>query len=265
MNGALVRTRTVALASVILLSACASLEPAPASVAARPSSSPSATATQPARATPSATDLLASLLNQQVASWKPGGPSAIVTVARAQEATIVAVPLDGATPTPLLTIRDLSGSVPATVPVVARSDGAFLALALATGTTTRRIALLDLATGQARWLTTANANTSVGLSAWSVDGRSLYFGTIDPSGVPVISHVALDGSALPQIHPAVSFGRSLPSRGSQQTECSSDLTSSMVRRCGPWTCPPDRRFPSENGTRPFGRGGQRSRAVSCRR
>ena len=200
------RSRAVALASLILLSACASAEPAPASLAARASASSAATVTQSARASPSAVDQLASLLDSPVASWKPAGPALIVTVARAGEATIVAVPLDGATPVPLVTIRDPSGSVPAAVPVVARNDGAFLAFALATGTTTRRVALFDLATGQARWLTAASANNSVGLPAWSVDGLSLYFGTADASGVPVISHVALDGSTLPQIHPAASFG-----------------------------------------------------------
>ena len=209
-NGAVVRLRLVALAATVFLCACASAEPFPASPSARSSSSPSAAATEPIAAAPQASpfavDLLASLLDPQVASWVPTGPTLLVTVARAQDATIVAVPLGGAAPAPLVTIRNLSGGVPAVVPAVARSDCSLLALALATGMTTRRIALFDLARGEARWLTTASASDSAGLPVWAVDGRSLYFGTADPSGVPVISHVAIDGTALPAIHPAVSFG-----------------------------------------------------------
>jgi Tol biopolymer transport system component len=201
----------VALAAAIWLSACASGEPFSASPAARTSSPRSAPATQPivtptADASPSAVDPLAALLDPHVGTWVPVGPTLLVTVARAREGVIVAVPLDGAPATTLLTVHDLSGSSPATVAAVARSDGSLLALALGTSFTTRRIAFFDLARGQARWLTTPGAGESAGLPVWAADGSSLYFGTADPSAVPGISHVTLDGATLQAIHPTVSFG-----------------------------------------------------------
>ena len=205
--------RLVAVTAAIVLSACASAEPSPASLA--PQHSSRASVTQPiVAATPqpsaSPADQLGSLLDRQAASWVPTGPTLIVTVARAQEATIVAVPLDGATPAALLTVRDRSGSVPATVSAVARSDGTFLALALATGIVTRRIALIDLAGGQARWLSAASAAGGVGSPVWAADGRSLYFGASDPAGSSfVIAHSGLDGTALPPVQPVVPFGSSL--------------------------------------------------------
>lgn len=197
--------RLVALAAAILLSACASVGPAPASPAPRLSSSPSAPASQPI-VTPTPADSLASLLDPQVASWIPTGPTLLVTVAGAQQGSIIAVPLNGAPAIPLVTVRDLSGSAPATVLAVARSDGSLVAFALATGATTRRIALLDLAGGRVRWLTTPGAGESDGGPAWAADGNSLYYGTSDPSAGRGIPHVALDGTALPAIHPATSFG-----------------------------------------------------------
>ena len=192
--------RLLALAAAILLSACATVEPAPASPAARP------VVTTASAASPSAVDPLASLLDPQVANWRPTGPTLLVTVARAQEGSVVAVPLDGAPAITLATVHDVSGSAPATVLVVARSDGRILAIALATGATTRRIALLDLASGRARWLTTPGAGESDGVPAWAADGDSLYYGTSDPSARRGVPHVALDGAVLQAAHPAPSFG-----------------------------------------------------------
>lgn len=171
---------------------------------------PSPTASQSSvTSTPTASpsvDLLPALLNPQVPSWKPTEPTLLVTVVRQQEGSLVAVPLSGAPATLLATIHDLSGSVPATVLAVGRRDGTLIALALATSATTRNIALLDLAAGTARWVLTPGAGGSAaGAPAWAADGNSLYYGSSD-SSTRGVSHVGVDGTALPAVPLDPAFG-----------------------------------------------------------
>jgi hypothetical protein len=81
--------------------------------------------------------------------------------------TLVAVPLGprGGAPTPLVSF------VPDTWAL--RADGGALALTVWSGKG-GRIAIWDLRSGTARWLTPDEPGTSVRTPVWSIDGASIY-------------------------------------------------------------------------------------------
>lgn len=202
----------VAVVVAALITACSSSGPPAATSAA---SSPTPTATAPASATATAatasptarvlpqgiTDL--SLVFKPLASgWRPTG--ATLVVARAMisgDITLVAVPLGArgaaGAPTPIVSF------VPGTWAL--RPDGGALALSVGTGRG-GRIAIWDVRTGAARWLTPDEPGTSVLSPLWSIDGTSLYYAsTSDDGRTSALFRIGADGSGEKQIRAAIEF------------------------------------------------------------
>ena len=195
-----------------LIAACSSSGPPSASLAV---SSPTPTATTAASATataapasptgrvlpPGITDL-AQVFKPLASGWRPTGTTLVVARAMISgDITLVAVPLGP------------RGAAGAPIPIVSfvpdtwalRADGGALALAVWTGQG-GRIAIWDVRSGAARWLTPDEPGTSAFSPLWSNDGSSLYYASSSDDGrTSALFQIGADGSGTKQIRAAVEF------------------------------------------------------------
>lgn len=196
---------------MFVISACSSSGPPAATSAA---SSPTPTSTIAASATPSAatasptgralppgiTDL-AQVFKPLASGWRPTGTTLLIARAVVSgDITLVAVPLGprGSAPTPIVSF------VPDTWAL--RGDGGALAVSVWTGHGAR-IAIWDVRSGAARWLTADEPGKSARSPLWSKDGISIYYALSADDGKSLgMFQIGADGSGLRQIREAEGFG-----------------------------------------------------------
>jgi hypothetical protein len=153
------------------------------------STSPTATvpvATSPtARPTPTPITELSQVFRPLSPGWRPTAPTLVVARSVATgETTLVALPIES------------GGRAGASVPIVTlapgswalRADGGALVIGVGTG----RLAIWDVRSGAARWLTTADAGG--GSPIWSKNGSTIYFVGTGDDGNPGIIRIGADGS-----------------------------------------------------------------------
>jgi hypothetical protein len=193
----------------LLIAACSSSGP-PATTSA--ASSPTPTATTAASATPTAsiasptgrvlppgiTDL-AQVFRPLASGWQPKGTTLVIARAMVSgDITLVAVPIGarGATSAPLPIVSFVPGAWSL------RADGGALALTVWTGRG-GRIAIWDVRSGTARWLTPDEPGTTVLTPVWSIDGASIYYLTTnDELRTAAIFAIGADGAGRKQLRAA---------------------------------------------------------------
>lgn len=196
----------VSVVMAVLISACSSSgtpaatsaasAPTPTTTAAATSAAPSAAAAPSARALPPGITDLTQVFHPLATGWRPTGTTLVVARAIvSSEITLVAVPIgaSGATPGP----TPIVSFVPDTWAL--RPDGGALAVSVWTGKG-GRIAMWDVRSGVARWLTPDEAGTSVLTPVWSLDGASIYYlATNDELRTAAIFAVGADGTGRKQL------------------------------------------------------------------
>jgi hypothetical protein len=184
-----------------LITACSSSGPPAATSAA---SSPTPTATTAASATPTAaasttgsvlppgiTDL-AQIFKPLASGWRPTGTTLIVARAMVSgDITLVAVPIgpraSAGAPVPIVSF------VPNTWAL--RADGGALAVTVWTGQRAR-IAIWDIRSGAARWLTPEDSGMNESSPLWSEDGGLIYYASSSDDGrTAALLQIGADGSA----------------------------------------------------------------------
>jgi hypothetical protein len=210
-----VRNIAVAL-SVVVICACSSSGP-PAATSAASSPTPAATAAA-STATPTAAIASPSptvsppptitdptqVFKPLASGWRPTGTTLVVARAMVSgDITLVAVPLgvrgDGA-PIPIVSFAPAWWSL--------RSDGGALAVSVSTGQV-GRIAVWDVRSGAARWLTSDEPGASAGGPMWSADGASIFYVGSRPDGKTAIFQIGADGSGKRQIPGSDGFAESI--------------------------------------------------------
>jgi hypothetical protein len=170
--------RAITILSTLFLTACVcgpavSTQPSPSS-SASPSAtlastpSPSSTPTPTSTAVPTSDPTAAAFFTTHTKGWRPVGATLVVSEMKytgpgPNDATIVAVPVDGAAVTRLVSVRE--NPVPAM-----RPDGGALAAAVGGG-----LALWETS-GTVRWMVAPDSAVGNSNPVWSPDGTYLYFG-----------------------------------------------------------------------------------------
>jgi hypothetical protein len=167
--------RAIAILSTLFLTACVcgpvatqpSQSPAP-SASATPAPSPSLTPTPTATVAPTSDPTAAAFFTTHTKGWRPAGATLVVSEMKytgpgPNDATIIAVPVDGSQATRLVSVRE--NPVPAM-----RPDGGAVAAAVGDG-----LALWDTS-GTVRWIVAPDAAVGNSNPVWSPDGAYLYFG-----------------------------------------------------------------------------------------
>jgi hypothetical protein len=131
--------------------------------------------------------------------WRPSGTTLVVAHAMVSgDITLVAVPLgqrgSAGAPTPIVSFAPDTWAL--------RGDGGALAASVWTGQG-RRIAIWDVRSGVARWLTPDEPGKSVLTPQWSKDGSSIYYVSSGDDGKSLgIFQINADGSAKKQLNAA---------------------------------------------------------------
>lgn len=210
--------RAIAMVSALFLSACVcgpavSTLPSPSSSASpsvTPASSPSPSPlpTSTATAAPSSDPTAAAFFTTHTQGWRPTTATLVVAEMKytgpgPNDATIVAVPVDGSAPTRLVTMRE--NPLPAM-----RPDGGALAATVGGG-----LALWETS-GAVRWMVAPDTSVASGNPVWSPDGAYVYFGrwkkgaTGDFSQDLGIFRVRSDGTDLRNVVAGQPTGQSPP-------------------------------------------------------
>lgn len=159
-----------------------------------------ATASASPRPMPTPITELSQVFRPLATGWRPTGPTLVIGRYRdGGESTLIAVPLGtggrlGA-PTPIVDLAQGSWAL--------RSDGG--AVVIGVGPGTGRLALWDVRSGEARWLTTADAGG--GSPVWSKDGTSIYYASSGADGRSGIFQIGSDGSGRKQLFTHERFGQ----------------------------------------------------------
>jgi hypothetical protein len=209
-----VRNTVVAL-FVVVISACSSAGP-PAATSAASSPTPTTNTTTSAAPTAAGASPTAGVLPPGIsdlslvfkplaAGWRPTGTTLVVARAMVSgDITLVAVTIGprGAVgaPTPIVSFKPDAWSL--------RSDGGALALSVWTGQS-GRIAIWDVVSGAARWLTADEPGASSGGSTWSRDGGSIYYLSEGADGKRGLFQIRADGSGKKQIPGSEDFAGSI--------------------------------------------------------
>jgi hypothetical protein len=198
----------VAAFVAVLITACSSSGPPAATLAASsPTPSltiPTATSVAPTASPtprllpPGVTDL-AQVFRPRANGWRPSGTTLVVAHTMVSgDITLVAVPLGP------------RGSAGQPIPIVSftpdtwalRADAGALALSVWTGKG-GRIAVWDVRSGTARWLTADEPGKSALTPQWSKDGASLYYLSSGDDGLTYsIFQIGADGSGQKQLRAA---------------------------------------------------------------
>ena len=146
------------------------------------------------------------MFQTRTAGWRPTTPTLIVfelnpSVHTSAGGTLIAVPLDGSSPTNLVGLQDTVAAI--------RPDGGAVAVPSAGG-----IAIWE-PSGVARWLVPPEQTTVTQSAVWAPDGAHLYFGRVRPiAGADAedlgIFRVRADGSGLQKIVDGQPPGQSPP-------------------------------------------------------
>lgn len=202
---------TIAAVIAVLMTACSSSSP-PAATSVASSATPTlavpaATSAAPTEATasptvrvppPGITDL-SQVFHPLASGWRPSGTTLVIGRSGVSgDITLVALPLGPggrvSAPTPIASF----GPGPWTL----RSDGGAVAVGVWTGLSAR-IAVWDVRSGAARWLTAAEPGTNDFSPLWSKDGTSLYYSSSSDDGKSSgLFQIGADGSGKKQIRAA---------------------------------------------------------------
>ncbi len=151
------------------------------------------------RPSPTPITELAQVFRPLATGWRPSGPTLVIgRYGDGGESTLIAVPLGpngrlGA-PTPIVGLAQGSWAM--------RADGG--AVVIDVGAGTGRLAMWDVRSGEARWLTTADAG---GYSpVWSRDGSTIYYASTGDDGKPGIFQIGADGSGRRRLFTHERFG-----------------------------------------------------------
>lgn len=149
---------------------------------------------------PTFTDLEGTLRTLAV-GWAPKGETVIVQQpAGLDGAVLTAVPLDaGQQPVPLLAFA-------AGADWDVRPSGSAIAISLARGLGTTRIAIWDARTGSTRWVTPDEPGVLQGSPVWSADGGFIFYSAIRPPDDLGIFRVTASGGAPSRIRAPEGFG-----------------------------------------------------------
>jgi hypothetical protein len=202
-----------AIAAVIalLITACSSSSPPAATLAASSPTptiqTPAATSAAPTAATaspivrPSPTPItdVSQAFRPLTTGWRPSGTTLVIALSSATgDTTLVALPFGadgrGGAPTPIVSFGP--------GPWALRSDGGAVAV-VAAWAARARIAILEVRSGAARWLTASEPGTSDFSPLWSKDGTSLYYASSSDDGKSsALFQIGADGSGKKQIKAA---------------------------------------------------------------
>ena len=206
----------VAAVTLVLITACSSSgPPAPTSAASSPTPTATSAATSaaptvasasptPSPSPPRITDP-SQVFKPLASGWRPTGTTLVVSRAMVSgDITLVAIAVGP------------RGAVGAPIPIVSfaptawslRSDGGALALEVWTGLS-GRIAIWDVRTGAARWLTADEPGAGAGVPLWSRDGATLFYVSVGADGKRGIFQIAVDGSGKKQIPGSEGFAEAL--------------------------------------------------------
>ena len=174
-----------------------------------PSATASATTTPSATPSPALTSdsTAAAFFKTLTQGWKPTTTTIVVSelvpVGQTANVRLVAVPSDGGTATPLVSLEGQAL-------VAIRSDGSAIAAVVGGG-----VAVWE-PSGRARWLVQPDLTTMITNPVWSPDGATLYFGRVktSPGGAfgedLGIFRVRADGSGLEKVVDAAPPGQLPP-------------------------------------------------------
>jgi hypothetical protein len=150
---------------------------------------------------PGITDL-AQVFKPLASGWRPTGTTLVVARAMISgDITLVAVPLGP------------RGAAGAPIPIVSfvpdtwalRPDGGALAVTVWTGKSAR-VAIWDVRSGAAKWLTPDEPGANAFSPLWSNDGTSVYYASSSDDGrTSALFQIGADGSGRKQIRAAVEF------------------------------------------------------------
>lgn len=174
--------RVFAVLLVFVASSCG-----PGVPAASPTSRPSEAKVV---ASPTAARVVQPDIKLLVSAWDFRDSMVLVAAADGKLVTIVAVPLGSGAPTEIVRLPSVG-----TAAWSLRDDGSALVVSLATSDTTSRLAVIDLARAQVRWLTPdlhLNETTPI----WISGGKQVAFGRNDEHGDLGVFAVEADGSGL---------------------------------------------------------------------
>ncbi|MDP9266075.1 MAG: hypothetical protein M3O91_08185, partial [Chloroflexota bacterium] len=154
------------------------------------------TASRPVLVSPPGITDLAQVFHPLASGWRPSGTTLVVARAMVSgDITLVAVPLgprgSASAPTPIVSFTPDSWAL--------RRDGGALAVTVWTGHG-GRIAIWDVRSGAARWLTADEPGTRVLTPVWSIDGASIYYlSTSDDLNTAGIFVIGADGVGRKQV------------------------------------------------------------------
>jgi hypothetical protein len=186
------------IATTVLLAACEPIATGPAtlspSISSSPSAQPSVSPSTPAP-TPTADPSFTYIFDTRTTGWRPTTATLMVfelnpSMHTSAGGTLIAVPLDGSSPTPLVWMQEMA--------VAVRPDGGAVATGADGG-----VAIWE-PSGAARWLVPPDPTTVTQGALWAPDGAYLYFGRVKPvvggSAEDLgIFRVRADGSGLQKI------------------------------------------------------------------
>lgn len=198
--------RVLATLIAAVVTACSS-SGTPVVTSAIPSSTPTlafatttpsataATASPTVRPSPTPITDLSQVFRPLAAGWRPTGPTLVIgRQSDGGEATLVALPFGSGgrvgAPTPIVRLPGGSWAL--------RPDGGAVVSAVWTGGGGQRLAIWDIRSGDARWLTSEDAAGAGGSPVWSKDGSSIYYVSV-ADGKPAIFQIGADGSARKQL------------------------------------------------------------------
>jgi hypothetical protein len=156
-----------------------------------PSAAPSAPTAPPTFRTPvPITDVTQVFTSSGSSGWRPGGTTLVIGSTSASGATtLVALQLGPrnniAPPVSLVTFVPGAWSL--------RADGGALAVSV-TRTNASRIAIWDMGSGSARWLTAGESGAAEASPVWSKDGGSIYYMSSEDGKGSGIYQIGADGS-----------------------------------------------------------------------
>jgi hypothetical protein len=197
------------IAIALWLSACSASGPAPETMTAPSSTAttalPSAAAASLAlspsmRPSPTPITDLAQVFRPLATGWRPTGPTLVIgRYADGGESTLIAVPLGSSgrlgPATPIVDLAQGSWAL--------RADGG--AVVIGVGPGTGRLAIWDVRSGEARWLTTFDHGG--GSPVWSRDGSTIYYASIGDDGKPGIFQIGADGLGRKALFTHERFGQ----------------------------------------------------------
>ena len=141
---------------------------------------------------------LAARMHVLASGWRPAVETAVVSVTEGQTTTFVAVPVTGGGPA--VPIIELTNTYSWNL----RQDGAVLAASVRNGSDSSRIAVWDVLSGSARWVTADQPGVFDDGPVWTPDGSAIYYGEHSATATTYadrgIFRINLDGGQPVGVH-----------------------------------------------------------------